>query len=571
MPTNILAISIEQPSMLLFGLYVFAFGITAVACFIAVPRARQITERDTRQGLVALLATSGLWATTHVGYLLAPTSSLQHGFYMLGLIVGIATVGPWLYFCSAYTGRSLHNNTTYRWLAVGTYLVIVAIKLTNPVHGLYYTASPASLPFQHLMIDHGTLHWLAMGLAYSLAIVGIFMLFELFGQVEYNTKPFVGLVAVTATPVVLDIAGYVTTVIIDITYSALGVAVFGLGVLFIYTDQFDSLRLAGQYDNPVIVVDNNREIQEYNPAAETLFPELPESTGREFQEVLPDLATNTEKGGLLEYESENGLKYYELSTEQLRSSRAEFGRLISLTDVTQRERQRQELETQNEQLERFTGTVSHDLRNPLNVAQGNTEIIRELLQPHMDNNGGYEPPNYDTLETVESATETLTRTLTRMESLIEELLVLTQAGKEITDPESVSVEKISKNCWTMVETKDASFVIDDNLTIKADADRLKQLFENLFRNAVEHGGDEVTIRVGELDDEQGFYIEDTGPGIPEDNRDIVFESGFTTNRSGTGLGLSIVDEVVKNHGWQINLSESVEGGTRFEVMTTVAT
>ena len=273
----------------------------------------------------------------------------------------------------------------------------------------------------------------------------------------------------------------------------------------------------------------------------------------------------------MEYESENGLKYYELSTEQLRSSRAEFGRLISLTDVTQRERQRQELETQNEQLERFTGTVSHDLRNPLNVAQGNTEIIRELLQPHMDNNGGYEPPNYDTLETVESATETLTRTLTRMESLIEELLVLTQAGKEITDPESVSVEKISKNCWTMVETKDASFVIDDNLTIKADADRLKQLFENLFRNAVEHGGDEVTIRVGELDDEQGFYIEDTGPGIPEDNRDIVFESGFTTNRSGTGLGLSIVDEVVKNHGWQINLSESVEGGTRFEVMTTVAT
>jgi len=248
----------------LFGLYLFVFGATAVACFIAIPRARQITEQDTRQGLVALLATTGIWATTHVGYLLAPTAALQHGFYITGLIVGMATVGPWLYFCSAYTGRSLHRNTTYRWVAGGTYMVIVSIKLTNPLHGLYYSVSPASFPFQHLMIDHGTLHWLAMGLAYSLAIVGIFMLFELFNQVEYNTKPFVGLVTVTAMPVVLDVAGYATTIVIDITYSALGVGVFALGMLFLYADQFDSLRLAGQYSTPVIILNKHNEIEEYN-------------------------------------------------------------------------------------------------------------------------------------------------------------------------------------------------------------------------------------------------------------------------------------------------------------------
>jgi signal transduction histidine kinase len=89
------------------------------------------------------------------------------------------------------------------------------------------------------------------------------------------------------------------------------------------------------------------------------------------------------------------------------------------------------------------------------------------------------------------------------------------------------------------------------------------VFENLFRNAVEHAGDDVTITVGTLDG--GFYVDDDGPGIPEDERDRVFEAGYSTGEAGTGFGLSIVRDVVEAHGWDIRVVEGADGGARFEI------
>jgi len=177
--------------------------------------------------------------------------------------------------------------------------------------------------------------------------------------------------------------------------------------------------------------------------------------------------------------------------------------------------------------------------------------------------GRYESPTNDTLETLTDSAKTLTRTLTRMESLIDDLLVLAREGQEIDERESVSLSTLVEGCWEMVDQQAADLVVVDDRTIAADPDRLQQLFENLFRNAVEHGGSDITIRVGTLDN--GFYVEDTGPGIPADKREMVFESGFTTNRNGTGFGLNIVSEIVTAHDWAIEVTESDEGGARFEI------
>jgi signal transduction histidine kinase len=87
--------------------------------------------------------------------------------------------------------------------------------------------------------------------------------------------------------------------------------------------------------------------------------------------------------------------------------------------------------------------------------------------------------------------------------------------------------------------------------------------ENLFRNAIEHGGEDVTIRVGGLSD--GFYVEDDGPGVPEDARDEVFEVGYSTSPDGTGFGLNIVKEIAEAHNWEITLTEGTTGGARFEI------
>ena len=539
--------TVAQTVPYLFELYLLVFGAAAVACFASLRRAHKVSNDDTRRGLIGLLVTSGLWAVFHVGYLAAPTVDLQYGFYMAGLIVGLSTVGPWLYFCSAYTGRTLHRQPTYRRIAVGVYLLIVSVKLTNPVHGLYFSSEIVSTPFPHLLIQHGVLHWIAMGLAYSLAMIGIFMLFELFAQVDYNTTPFAVLVVLTALPVVFDVVGSVSPALLDLTYSSLGVAVFAVGVLFIYTDQFQTIQLAGQYDDPVIVLDDKQQVRDYNTAAETLFPALKDGIDKELSSIAPRVAVCLATDEPLECTENGESRYYSVSSNHFSTGKAKIGQLVLLKDVTEEERYRIELEAQNARLEQFTGMVSHDLRNPLNIAQGNIDLARETG----DN---------DPLETVKTA-------LDRMEDLIADLLALARQGQPIDDTEVVSLAEIATSCWEMVDVADAELVVDGDLDLDADRDRLQQLFENLFRNAVEHGGDDVTITVGVLSDTDGFYIEDTGPGIPADTQSEVFESGYTTSRQGTGFGLSIVQEIADAHGWSIRVTDADSGGARFEIDT----
>ena len=80
---------------------------------------------------------------------------------------------------------------------------------------------------------------------------------------------------------------------------------------------------------------------------------------------------------------------------------------------------------------------------------------------------------------------------------------------------------------------------------------------------MEHGGD-VTVVVGPLVDGEGFFVADDGPGIPEADREAIFDVGVTTRDSGTGVGLSIVETVAEAHGWSVAVTESADGGARFE-------
>jgi signal transduction histidine kinase len=122
---------------------------------------------------------------------------------------------------------------------------------------------------------------------------------------------------------------------------------------------------------------------------------------------------------------------------------------------------------------------------------------------------------------------------------------------------------VVENCWVTVETPAADLVLETSATIRADRSRLQQLLENLIRNAVEHGGEDVTVTVGDLD--AGFYVADDGPGIALEDREQIFESGYTTTDGGTGFGLRIVREIADAHDWSVSVTSSDQGGARFEV------
>jgi signal transduction histidine kinase/DNA-binding NarL/FixJ family response regulator len=209
------------------------------------------------------------------------------------------------------------------------------------------------------------------------------------------------------------------------------------------------------------------------------------------------------------------------------------------------ERRTRELERQNERLEQFASVVSHDLRNPLNVAIGRLELVAEDCDSeHL---------------------EDVARSHERMQALIEDLLELARQGDAVTATERVALPDVVEACWGNVETATATLETVTDAVIEAHRSRLQQLVENLLRNAVEHGNGDVTITVGRLDDDAGFYLEDDGPGIPEAEREDVFEQGYSTAESGTGFGLAIVQEIAQAHDWSVAVTQGASGGARFEV------
>ncbi|SEO55545.1 PAS domain S-box-containing protein [Halogranum amylolyticum] len=300
-----------------------------------------------------------------------------------------------------------------------------------------------------------------------------------------------------------------------------------------------------------------------------------------------------------------GVRDFLLHVVPIRLDETNAGGYAIYTDVTdQRERER-ELRRQNERLDEFASIVSHDLRNPLTVASGYLDLARETND---DAN----------LEKVDAA-------LGRMERLVENLLRLARKGQIVGETTPVELRTVATEAWGHVETADVELVLSlpTDETIDADYDRLVDLLENLFRNSVEHGvrpasgrsasgdsvkrsftssraepddsvehgstnnrtesgdsvehgstdgrtesadaatdGEVTTVRVETTDG--GFAVEDDGPGIPEGDRESVFEIGYTTDDDGTGFGLAIVPRIAEAHGWSVAVTAGVDGGARFE-------
>ena len=233
-----------------------------------------------------------------------------------------------------------------------------------------------------------------------------------------------------------------------------------------------------------------------------------------------------------------------------------------LRDITERKERERTLKRQNERLESFANVVSHDLRNPLTVAQGQLSLV---LEDRDD----------DRLETVAKAHD-------RMQGLIDDILTLAREEKPIAECEPIELAVFARRCWRYVETDGVGLETPTDAVVRVDTRRFERLLENLMRNAVEHGaahpdqreqptanGDDpigagVTVTVGDLPDGEGFFVEDDGPGIPSDKRERVLESGYSTATQGTGFGLAIVDRIADSHGWSLTVAESDAGGARFE-------
>ncbi|THE65419.1 PAS domain S-box protein [Salinadaptatus halalkaliphilus] len=250
--------------------------------------------------------------------------------------------------------------------------------------------------------------------------------------------------------------------------------------------------------------------------------------------------------------ADGDVEIHDVHTKLLPLEDGEFaGTIHAVRDMTQRRRHQRELERQNDRLEQFASLVSHDLRNPLNVAQGSLESHASACHRTDDH-----------IENVRDS-------LGRMNELIDHLLSLAHHGRTVGEPTAVPLSQLARDAWDSVDTGGATLELDGKATILVDTGRAQELLENLFRNCVEHGDGDPTITVGTLTDddamETAVYVADDGPGLPPgEPTETLFEFGYTTSESGTGLGLAIVREIAEAHDWTITATDSADGGARFE-------
>ena len=235
-------------------------------------------------------------------------------------------------------------------------------------------------------------------------------------------------------------------------------------------------------------------------------------------------------------------------------------------DITERVERERELKRQNERLQEFASVVSHDLRNPLNVAQSALKLLEEDAGDEAELHGK------------------LDRSLDRMESLIDDVLTLAREGQTVDEPDVVDLGTIARESWMITDSGDAELSIESTALVEADDGRLGSIFSNLYGNAVEHGStspdsharrdavehgvpedaeEPLTVTVSVTDD--AFVVADDGSGMDTPADTDPFEMGYSTDAQGTGMGLTIVDRVAEAHGWSVALRESDAGGLAVEI------
>lgn len=310
---------------------------------------------------------------------------------------------------------------------------------------------------------------------------------------------------------------------------------FPEGIVFLF-EETDDLRYTFVGGEGLDEIGLTKESLEGQIVAEDRPPEIKEKIHSEYRKALD--------GEEVTFETEAEGRHFQF---QLRPIYDESGAVTEglgvARDITEQVVYREELERSNERLEQFTQLVFHDIQNPLNVAQGRVDLLqKEIESEHIE-------PIVDALDRIESLTN-------------DEMTLLDSRKKESF--ETVDLELIATAAWQNVATKTAHLRTETNRTVHGNTDDLRRLFENLFRNAVEHGGEDVTVTVTS---QTGFFVEDDGRGISKAQRDTVFERGVSHAQEGTGLGLFIVKSVVNAHGWRIAVTETTEGGARFEITT----
>jgi len=219
------------------------------------------------------------------------------------------------------------------------------------------------------------------------------------------------------------------------------------------------------------------------------------------------------------------------------------------SELKERQKLISELEERNDELTRFTYTVSHDLRNPLVTIKGFLGMLEKDLHDRR-------------LDKVQNDFQRIAGATDKMNELLSDLLELSRIGRIINPPEEINLARLVQDAMDSVEARLRSKQVTVNITsdlptIYGDRIRLREVFENLIDNAVKYMGDQSNpvIDIG-ITNEEGrriIFVKDNGMGIEPIYQSKIFGLFEKLNPTieGTGIGLALVKRIIETHGGKI--------------------
>ena len=517
-----------------------------------------VYEHRHKPGATGLLLLTGgicVWGVANALHTFAYTEGFAYAVWNVRAGGAAVTIVGWFLTVTDYT-----DVVRPRKRVVAPLLVIPAATQlfvwTNGAHHRYYGAETTFTAVESIVVNYGPAFYAHAFYLYALVVAAVVLLLaEIVDTAGIRRQQSLALFVSVLPPAALNIVHLVAVRSVDLTSFGFVVSVFVVGWALFYGQLLEVVPVArdnlvrGMTD-AVVTLDAENRVVDANPAARELCgvdEGYVGTHGEEFFAEFPSLIERfgdvTEAKTEVSVEADGERRHFDLRITPVDGRRpAESGRLIVLREITERKRREQALREKNERLDQFANFVSHDLRNPLQVAAGHAALARESGDD-------------EHIERVEGS-------LARMDEMIENLRTLTHADEDHVETTRLELEAAATDAWAGVDAAEARLVVETTCQIVADREFLLHTLENLFRNAVEHAGDAATVTVGCLD--EGFYVADDGPGIPPEERDRVLEYGYTNSQDGTGIGLAIVRTVAEAHGWEITVTESDSGGARFE-------
>ncbi|MBN2509435.1 MAG: PAS domain-containing protein [Spirochaetales bacterium] len=563
-----------------------ALVVAAVSSgFLSVYAARRSNTHHSNT-LSAMLALLMLWSAAYFLQLVLPGVGLKLLFSNITFVFIPFVPVLWFVFSMQYAGYEQKVTAKNMWplfcIPVG-----VQFGIWTDAH-LHWFRDGVILetqgPITNIVIDYSHIFWIHATYSYLLLFLGVFFIIrKVINTPQVPVTQALLLLGACFIPfavnmVYLFVRG-TTSDIVDwtpVSLSASGIMLSYATLKFrllepspvAYTYLFESM------NEGILVLDHENTVIDANPAAALLLSvPLHMMIGMDAMSIPVfeqdrDMLSESKSLRILSFEARGRLRHYEVTVQNFELEyEKRQGKLVTLRDITYRKRLEDEVARSQkyESLEMFAGGLAHDFNNMLSIILGNVSLAK-------DECAGRDELTY--LNDIEEACD-------RARRLTHQLMAFAR-GEKVKLSECHLGEIVSRVAALFLSGR--RIVLDNHLSadlgpVKADEKQMETVFQNLILNAVEAMGKNGFIVVeGEIVEFDGagtvgnlpkgryvkVTVQDSGPGIDEENLLKVFDPYFTTKQEGHGLGLSLVYSIVSRHGGDIR-AESNQHGARFTI------